>query len=128
RSLKPGLECISTVAGRGEMLTFQEDQLPLIRLHELFAIEDAARDPQDAIVLLLENEGRRFGLLIDELIGQQQIVIRSLGDALKGTEGIAGAAILPDGTVGLVLDVSGIMKIGVDPGPGSDTRVRRSAA
>jgi len=128
RSLKPGLECISTVAGRGEMLTFQEDQLPLIRLHELFAIEDAARDPQDAIVLLLENEGRRFGLLIDELIGQQQIVIRSLGDALKGTEGIAGAAILPDGTVGLVLDVSGIMKIGVDPGPGSDTRARRSAA
>ena len=60
---------------------------------------------------MLENEGGRVGLLVDEILGQQQTVIKSLGEVFKHAQGIAGSAIMPDGRVGLILDVGGLVRL-----------------
>ncbi len=111
RSIQPEPEQVSTVAARGEVLALQGDLIPLVRVHQLFSIAGAKTDPSEALVMIVENEGRKVGLIIDELLGQQQIVIKSLGQAMQNMLGIAGGAIMSDGTVGLILDVGGIVAI-----------------
>jgi two-component system chemotaxis sensor kinase CheA len=63
---------------------------------------------------VVEDDGRRMGLLVDELLGQQQIVIKSLGELVRGIPGISGSAIMPDGRVGLILDVNGLLRLAHD--------------
>ncbi len=110
-SLRPTGKELSTVVGRGEMLSLQGSLMPLFRLHELFNIGEGLREPTQGTVVVVESEGRQVGLLIDEILGQQQIVIKSIGEALKGIPGIAGGAIMPDGKVGLILDVSSLVDL-----------------
>jgi two-component system chemotaxis sensor kinase CheA len=111
RSIKPVSSQLATVVNRGEMLSLQGRMLPLFRLHKLFEVADAQSNPLDAIVLILEDEGRQVGLMVDELLGQQQIVIKSLGEAMKGAQGVAGGAIMGDGSVGLIIDVGGVVRL-----------------
>ena len=66
---------------------------------------------ETVLIILVEGKGRPVGLLVDELIGQQQIVIKGLGRALQNVPGIAGGAVMPDGRVGLILDVQGILEM-----------------
>lgn len=110
-SIRPDASALTTVFGRGEMLTFQKELVPLIRLYRLFAVRDAEKDPLKGLVVLVENQGQKTGLLVDELLGQQQIVIKTLGESMRGLPGIAGGAIMPDGNVGLILDVAGLVQI-----------------
>jgi len=110
-SLRPEAGRLSTIMGRGEMLMLQGRLLPLFRLADLFHISEAVRDVTQGIVVVVEEEGRQTGLLVDEILGQQQIVIKSLGGALQGLPGVAGGAIMPDGTVGLILDAGGLVKL-----------------
>jgi two-component system chemotaxis sensor kinase CheA len=110
-SIRPDASQLSTVVGRGEMLSLQGQLLPLFRLARLFGISDATQELTDGIVMVVEDEGRRTGLLVDEILGQQQIVIKSLGEAMQGLLGVAGGAIMPDGRVGLILDVSGVVRL-----------------
>ncbi len=110
-SIRPEARQISTVAGRGEMLALQGRLLPLFRLARLFDIREGVQEITEGIVMVVEDDGRRTGLLVDEILGQQQIVIKSLGEAFQGLLGIAGAAIMPDGTVGLILDVGGVVRV-----------------
>lgn len=110
-SLRPDRAALSTVFGRGEMLKFQNELVPLTRLHRLFGISDAQTDPTRGLVVLVDHQGRKTGLLVDELLGQQQIVIKSLGETMRGLPGVAGGAIMPDGNVGLILDVAGLIEI-----------------
>ena len=107
--LQPGQ--VTTVVGRGEMLSLQGELIPLFRLHRLFKLKGAVEDPFKALVMIVENEGRKVGLMIDELLGQQQIVIKSLGQAMQELDGIAGGAIMSDGIVGLILDVGGLVAL-----------------
>jgi two-component system chemotaxis sensor kinase CheA len=109
-SIRPETQQISTVVGRDEMLMLQGRLLPLFRLGELFIVQDAIKVITEGIVIVVEDEGRQVGLLVDEILGQQQIVIKSLGEALQGIPGIAGGAIMPDGNVGLILDVGGLVR------------------
>ncbi len=111
RSIQPEPGQVSTVVGRGEVLSLQGELIPLFRLYRLFGIREAKREPSNALVMIVENEGRKVGLLIDELVGQQQIVIKSLGQAMQDLDGVAGGAIMSDGTVGLILDVGGIVSL-----------------
>jgi two-component system chemotaxis sensor kinase CheA len=104
-------DSISTVQGRGEMIAFRDGMIPLFRLHRIFRIPDAGEDAADGIVLVLEHEEGFCGLLVDELLDQQQVVIKSLGRGLADVQGISGAAILGNGLVGLILDVPGIMAL-----------------
>ncbi|MCP4578344.1 MAG: chemotaxis protein CheA [Deltaproteobacteria bacterium] len=112
RSIKPGPESISTVLQKGEMASLRGELIPVFRLHELFAIEmDEDKQDNQLIVVVEDDNKRQAGLIIDELIGRQQIVIKPLGDAMRDIPGISGGAIMPNGQVGLILDVGGIMQL-----------------
>jgi two-component system chemotaxis sensor kinase CheA len=111
RCMRPGPADLKSVLGCGEMLNLQGSLMPLFRLGGLFNIRDAKADPAQSIAVIVENDGSSIALLADALLGQQQIVIKSLGDSLRGTPGISGGAIMPDGRVGLILDVGGLIRL-----------------
>ena len=81
--------------------------LSLVRLSELYHGSSLNKDPWDALLVVVESDGRRTCIMVDELIGQQQVVIKTIGETFKNVKGIAGGAILGDGKVGLILDVRG---------------------
>jgi two-component system chemotaxis sensor kinase CheA len=110
KSIKPDPKEFSTVLNRGEMLTLQGKLIPLFRLADLFQIEGAEQNQDEQLVVVIEDDKSQAGLIIDELIGRQQVVIKSLGETMHDIEGISGSAIMPNGRVGLILDASGIMK------------------
>lgn len=110
-SVRPDEKNVSSVVGKSEMLQLQGELLPLFRLGKLLNSEGACERVTEGIVVVVESDGRKTGLLIDEILGQQQIVIKSLGEAMQGIDGIAGAAIMPDGRVGLILDVGGLVRL-----------------
>ena len=112
RSIKPDPKSISTVLNKGEMVSLRGDLIPVFRLHDLFSIETDATKSGDQLIVVVEDDNKKqAGLMIDELIGRQQIVIKPLGDAMKNIPGISGGAIMPNGQVGLILDVGGIMQL-----------------
>ncbi|MBS1258758.1 MAG: Chemotaxis protein CheA [Candidatus Scalindua arabica] len=107
-SLRPTKEDISTVKNQGEVVNIRGSLLSLVRLHKLYNIDTEKTNPWESIVVVVEGAEGRYGVLVDELLGQQQVVIKSLGDRFKDVKGISGSAILGDGRVGLILDVSGV--------------------
>ncbi len=109
-SFRPKENDISTILGKGETFKFLGHIVSLVRLGNLFHVEHCCEKPQEGLIVVVENDGRTAGLLVDELLGQQEIVIKNLGDAFTDTPGVTGGAILPDGTVGLILDIAGIIK------------------
>lgn len=111
RSIKPEKENISTVLGKGEMLKVQGNLITLFRLNDLFDVGKGGGKVTDSIVVVVEDEGRQVGILVDDLLGQQQIVIKSLGESLKNIQGLSGGAIMPDGRVGLIIDVGGLVQL-----------------
>ena len=110
RSVKPDAKELSTVMSNGEMLQLQGKLIPLYRLGRLFAIDHTIQDLGNALVVVVEDEGSNAGLIIDELIGRQQVVIKSLGETMRDIPGISGGAIMPNGRVGLILDVPSLVK------------------
>lgn len=111
-SLKPEAEQLSMVLAQGEMLSLHGDLFPLFRLTDLFSIEKTDQASDNNLVVIIEDANeKRAGLIIDELIGRQQIVIKSLGETMKDIPGISGGAIMPNGQVGLILDIGGIVGI-----------------
>ncbi len=107
-SFRPNAEVLSTIVGRGEIVVFNGKVLPIFRLHTLFNIKDAVEDPTRGLLIIIGEGNQRCALLVDELIGQQQVVAKPLGDGIGKVRGIAGGAILGDGRVGLILDPQGI--------------------
>ena len=101
---------ISRLSGHNEVFSFRGDYLPIIRLHELFGVEPRARALHEGLVVIAEGDGRRVGLFVDDLLGQQQVVIKSLEVNYGHVEGVSGATILGDGSVALILDVTGIIQ------------------
>lgn len=116
RSVRPAAGQITTVAGRGEMLTLPEGMLPVLRLHRLFSVQGAQTDPTQGVIIITSENGVRAGLLACELLGQQQTVIKPLGDGLLEQPGITGGAIMPDGRVGLILDAAGLIRVAHEEG------------
>ncbi len=110
RSVKPAPGDVSSVFGQGEMMQLQGKLIPLYRMSQVYGIADAQEDLNKSIVVVVEDEGRRSGLVIDELVGRQQVVIKSLGETMQNIPGISGGAIMPDGRVGLILDVGGLLR------------------
>jgi len=109
QSLRPLASQIHAIAGKGEVVSVMDKLLPLIRLKELFNLKKGSDDPTNALVIVVENDGTDVCLMVDELIGKQEVVIKNLGRLLGDIRGIAGCAILGDGTVGLILDASDIV-------------------
>ena len=111
-SLSPSRKEYKRVAGRGETIVVREQVLPLLRLSELFKISGATQDPTQGIVIIVETEACPVGLLVDALLGQSQVVLKSLESHYKKVEGIMGATILGDGQVSLILDVPALCRLG----------------
>ena len=109
-SLRPKKEEYSTVQGRGEMIMIRGSLIPLIRLYEVVQVDPEKREPWEALVVVIEHHGQQRCLLVDRLVGRQEVVIKSLGHSLKKVKVLAGGAIMGDGRVGLILDVEGIFK------------------
>jgi two-component system chemotaxis sensor kinase CheA len=108
-SLKPRRESYNTVQGKGETLMVRGTVLPIIRLYQLFQVTPTQTDPCEAIVVVVEYEGRQRAIMVDELLGKQEVVIKNLG-GLSDIPGVAGGTILGDGRVGLILDLAGIIQ------------------
>jgi two-component system chemotaxis sensor kinase CheA len=104
-------DAIRSVAGGGELFRFRDGYLPVIRLHEVFGITGARTTIDEGLVVVVEGEGSRVGLFIDELIGQQQAVVKSLEANFRRVNGISGATILSDGSVALIVDVLGLVRM-----------------
>lgn len=113
-SIRPKKEDVSTVQQRGELINVRGNLLPMVRLHSLYNVQPKKMNPWEALILIVEGEGRRCGILVDDLLGQQQIVIKSLGEHFRNIRGISGSAILGDGRIGLILDVGGIMSMALN--------------
>jgi two-component system chemotaxis sensor kinase CheA len=111
RSVKPSVQDVSSVFQKGEMLLLQGNLIPLYRLARIYNLSGAKEDLKEAIVVVVEDEDRHAGLVIDELIGRQQVVIKSLGETMKSLPGITGGAIMPNGRVGLILDIAGLLRL-----------------
>ncbi len=109
--IRPSQEDITTVVGSGEMLSLHGSLVPLFRLSRLFETPEAIEEITEAVVVIVEHGGDRVGLLVDEVLGQQQTVIKTLGESMRGIPGISGGAIMPDGEIGLILDVKGIIDL-----------------
>lgn len=103
-SFRPDAGAISRVAGKGEIVMLRGELMPLFRLHTLLEVEGAIEDPTQGLLVIVDDGERRCALLVDELLGQQQVVTKSLGEGFDKVSGIAGGAILGDGKVGLILD------------------------
>jgi len=110
-SFRPTKEQYSTVEGKGEIILSRDRLIPLVRLGRIFNVKGDAVDPWESLVVIVEHEGRQMCLLLDELLGKEEVVIKSMGAAMQNIKGIAGGAILGDGRVGLILDMAGIWEI-----------------
>jgi two-component system chemotaxis sensor kinase CheA len=106
--LKPAEDAISTVQGKQEMAMVRGALLPVIRLHQRFNLKPRFDQPWESLLIVSESGGRQFCLMVDELIGKQEVVIKSLGETMQNIPGVAGGAILGDGRVGLILDLEGL--------------------
>lgn len=109
-TLRPTPDQISTVKGKGEVLNLRGELLPVIRLHDQFLLA-REREIHEGVVLVVEDAmGRKTGLVADEILDQQQVVVKSLGAGVS-SQGLTGAAIMNDGTVSLILDVAGVVRL-----------------
>ncbi len=107
--LKPGM--VNRVAGQGEVFWFRDRYLPVLRVHEVFGVKPRTTQLHEGLIMVVEGEGRRVGLFVDDLLGQQQVVIKSLETNFRRVDGVSGATILGDGSVALILDVAGLIRV-----------------
>lgn len=110
-TLQPRQEDIYRLAGEEKMLLVRGEYLPLVELHQVFSIEEAERNLDNSIVLIIQNAGHRFALLVDKLVGQQQVVVKNIESNYRKIPGISAATIMGDGSVALILDVAELQKM-----------------
>jgi two-component system chemotaxis sensor kinase CheA len=108
-TVQPRQAHVQSIAGRAEVFKHREEYLPIIRLHELFGIEPDHREIGKGLLVVAESDGKRVAILVDELLAQQQVVIKSLDTNFKHVPGLAGATIHGDGRVALILDVPSLI-------------------
>jgi two-component system chemotaxis sensor kinase CheA len=115
RSFRPEAGELTTVLGKGEMARVREELLPIYRLRRVFGLSEGADSIGDGLLLLLEHGKRRGCVFVDEILGQQQVVIKNLGDSQPPIRGVSGGAILGDGLVALIVDVGGLLETAATP-------------
>ncbi|MBJ7313856.1 chemotaxis protein CheA [Rugamonas sp. CCM 8940] len=109
-SLQPAPEDVKEISGKGTVVKVRGEYLPLIPLYQMFDITPRFADPSEGIVVIIETDGRKAGLFIDDLVGQQQVVVKNLESNYRKVAGISGATILGDGGVSLILDVAALIR------------------
>jgi two-component system chemotaxis sensor kinase CheA len=111
-TLQPAVEDLKTITGQGHMVHVRGEYLPIIALHRLFNMPTDIVDPCRGVLILIESDGKKAALFVDALVGQQQVVIKSLETNFRKVVGISGATIMGDGTVAMILDVPTLIKLG----------------
>lgn len=107
-SIRPSAADLKTVVNRGEVVMLRGEVVPLLRLHELLKINTNVTSASEGLLVIVEEQHRKFALLVDELLGQQQVVIKNLETNFRKVPGVAGATILGNGRVAFILDINGI--------------------
>ncbi len=115
-SIQVSSAALKAIAGEGRLFRFREEYIPIIHLRDVFNIEKPVDVFANSLMVVVEGGGMKAGLVVDDLLGQQQVVIKSLETNYKRIDGLSGATILGNGDVALILDVSGLVKIGLEPG------------
>ena len=110
-SLQVKAELVNCVSGDITLYRLREDNIPIIPLHQLFNIPAECHDVDQALLVVIEANGEKIGLMVDDLLAQQQVVIKNLADNYQKVKGISGATILGNGTVAMILDVSEIINL-----------------
>jgi two-component system chemotaxis sensor kinase CheA len=111
-SLNVKEERVNRVAGKGETFMLRGQYLPIVRMHEIFNISSVRHTKlTEGLLVVVEGQGVRCGLFVDDLLGQQQVVIKSLEANYRRIEGVSGATILGDGSVALILDIPGLVRL-----------------
>jgi two-component system chemotaxis sensor kinase CheA len=109
-SLQPARQDVKEISGQGRVIKVRGDYLPLIPLYQIFDVEPRFKDPTEGIIVILESDGRKAALFIDELVGQQQVVVKNLEANYRKVAGVSGATILGDGGVSLIIDVAALLR------------------
>ena len=110
RSFRPTQEQLTMVLGKGELVRVRTGLLPIYRLQRIFNLNEGCEEITDGLLLILEIGKRRACVFVDEILGQQQVVIKNLGDTQPQIRGVSGGAILGDGLVALIVDVGGLLE------------------
>ena len=110
-SLRPAQHVVHTVEEQGELVNVRGEYIPLIRLSRALEIPGKQQNPWEGIVVVTHYQNRKYGLMVDELLGEQQVVLKNLGSATPKVQDISGGTIMGDGRVALVLDVAGIVQM-----------------
>jgi len=110
-SLKVQPKQLSTLVGKAELIRLRQDHIPIVRLHRVFNLEPDTTELAGRLLVIVEGDGQRVGLVVDDLLEQQQVVIKSLDTNYRRVGGVSGATILGDGTVALILDVAGVISL-----------------
>jgi len=110
-SLQCSRELISRVAGGCDVFRLRDDYVPIIELHKTFSVSPGSTDLEQLLMVVVEADGEKVGIVVDELLAQQQVVIKSLEKNYKRIDGVSGATILGDGTVAFIIDISGVVKL-----------------
>ncbi|WP_419148986.1 chemotaxis protein CheA [Pseudoalteromonas 'SMAR'] len=118
-SLQINIDKVSTVGNGLEVLRLRDEYIPILRLYKLFNHDGAIEALDKALLVVVESDNHKVGLLVDDLLGQQQVVIKSLEANYQRVNGISGATILGDGRVSLILDITGLIKLSGLKRPGS---------
>jgi two-component system chemotaxis sensor kinase CheA len=111
KSFRPTSEEIRDIPGKGEIVMVQGRPVPLLRLYQTFNVPACVTDPTLGLVVVVEHQGKQFGLLVDELLGEMQVVMKSIETNYQKVDGIAAATILGDGQVAFILDVPGLGRL-----------------
>ena len=111
-SLQIQSEQLNAIAETSEMYRLRDEYIPVIRLAEILGYESKRRRLENKLLVVVEGDGKRAGMVVDELLGQQQVVVKSLASNFRPLDGISGATILGDGTVALIIDIAGIIQLG----------------
>jgi len=109
-SLQPDPIDVKEISGQGRVVKVRGEYLPLIPLYQVFGIAPTFTDPSEGIVVILESDGRKAALFVDDLVGQQQVVVKNLESNYRKVAGISGATILGDGGVSLIIDVAALLR------------------
>lgn len=119
---------INSVAGQADLFRLRDDYIPIVRLHQIFEIESHSIGDDNGLLVVVEADGQKIGIFVDDLLAQQQIVIKSLETNFQKVGGISGATILGDGKVALILDISGIISLSRNRLSRSDRGVSKKVA
>jgi len=129
---------LNGIAGKADLYQLRDEYIPVIRAHHVFGMEDNNASLNDRLMVVVEGDGKKAGIIVDDLLAQQQVVIKSLETNYQRVDGLSGATILGDGTVALILDIAGMIemykKIGAPeptapvPPNGKDSNIADEAA